>query len=167
MSDTATTLPDRLAARTDRAASALPGPVPALAAAPVRLARFVGFWTAVTLPFAYLPLLAGGLPGGGAETFAGLVAVNCVGLVLGRNYGRDPAVDATDDTDADGADVDAGRTGTDADDVVDAGTDRAADAEEPVTPHAGASPAAEGATPAVPGTPTDSGPEPAAPGAAD
>jgi hypothetical protein len=153
MSDTTSTLPDRLASRTDRAASALPGPVPALAAVPVRLARFVGFCAAVTVPFAYLPLLAGGLPGAGVETFAGLVAVNCVGLVLGRNYGRDPAADATDDADA-----------------VEAGTDDTDDATgDPVTPDARGSAPAEGTaavgpeTPETPGTPA----EPAASGAAD
>lgn len=160
MSDTTSTLPDRLASRTDRAASALPGAVPALAAVPVRLARFVGFCAAVTVPFAYLPLLAGGLPGAGVETFAGLVAVNCVGLVLGRNYGRDPAADATDDADP-------GRAGTDA---VEAGTDDTDDATgDPVTPDARGSAPAEGTaavgpeTPETPGTPA----EPAASGAAD
>lgn len=163
MSDTTSTLPDRLASRTDRAASALPGPVPALAAVPVRLARFVGFCAAVTVPFAYLPLLAGGLPGAGAETFAGLVAVNCVGLVLGRNYGRDPAADATDDADA-------GRAGTDAVEAVGAGTDDADDATgDSSTPDARGSAPAEGTaavgpeTPETPGAAGSAG----APGAAD
>jgi hypothetical protein len=51
--------------------------------------RFVGFWIAVTVPFAYPALLYGGLPGAEAHAFAVLVALNCVGLVAGRGYGRD------------------------------------------------------------------------------
>lgn len=67
-------------------ASALLRTAVGYATAPV---RFVGFWIAVTVPFAYLPLLYGGLPGPQARVFAVLLAFNCVGLVVGRGYGRD------------------------------------------------------------------------------
>ena len=61
-----------------RVGSATAGPVRALA-----------FWLAVVLPFAYLPLLAGGI---GTEadlfTFAGLVAANAVALLVGHGHHR-------------------------------------------------------------------------------
>ncbi|SEL49172.1 hypothetical protein SAMN04488691_10589 [Haloferax larsenii] len=56
-----------------------------LVAAPL---RFVGFWTAVALPFLYLPLLHGGLESNELSVFVALVAVNAVALVVGHNYGR-------------------------------------------------------------------------------
>lgn len=56
------------------------------AAKPVRAAAF---WLAVALPFAYLPMLAGGI---GTETelltFAGLVAANAVALLVGHDHRR-------------------------------------------------------------------------------
>ncbi|WP_458187543.1 hypothetical protein [Haladaptatus sp. NG-WS-4] len=49
--------------------------------------RFVGFWTAVALPFLYLPLLATGLETTGQrQTFVFLFALNVVALVVGRRY---------------------------------------------------------------------------------
>ena len=60
--------------------------VGATAVKPVRAAAF---WLAVALPFAYLPLLAGGI---GTEadllTFAGLVAANAVALLVGHDHRR-------------------------------------------------------------------------------
>lgn len=50
--------------------------------------RFVSFWTAVALPFLYLPLLYGGLEGQQAYVFALLVAINVVTLLLGHEYGQ-------------------------------------------------------------------------------
>jgi hypothetical protein len=67
-------------------ASALLRTAVGYATAPV---RFVGFWIAVTVPLAYPPLLYGGLPGPQARVFAVLLVLNCVGLVVGRGYGRD------------------------------------------------------------------------------
>lgn len=55
------------------------------AATPV---RFVGFWAAIALPFLYLPLLWEGLNGGNGVVFVGLLAVNLLALVAGRNYRR-------------------------------------------------------------------------------
>lgn len=53
------------------------------------IARAVAFWFAVALPFAYLPLLAGGLPGWQAPTFAALFTLNVLALIVGHDYGRD------------------------------------------------------------------------------
>ena len=50
--------------------------------------RFLAFWTAVALPFLYLPLLAGGLDGQQFPVFAGLLLLNLVALVLGHEYRR-------------------------------------------------------------------------------
>jgi len=51
--------------------------------------RALGFWLAVALPFAYLPMLAGGI-GTEAEfvTFAALVAANAVALLVGHDHRR-------------------------------------------------------------------------------
>jgi hypothetical protein len=83
MSSVPRSLPDRFAPATDTDASALLAHAARTAYAPV---RFVGFWLAVALPFCYLPLLYGGLPMAEAQVFGALLAVNLVGLVLGRNY---------------------------------------------------------------------------------
>jgi hypothetical protein len=72
------TLPASIA-RESISASVLYGPVAAL-----------GFWTAIALPFLYLPLLLVG-PGGGPErtiAFA-LIALHAVALFLGHNHRRD------------------------------------------------------------------------------
>jgi hypothetical protein len=50
--------------------------------------RFVSFWLAVALPFLYLPLLVGGLSGGQAQVFVGLLGLNVVALLFGHGYGR-------------------------------------------------------------------------------
>jgi hypothetical protein len=55
--------------------------------------RAAGFCAAVALPFAYLPLLYGGLTGSEFGLFAVAVAVNIVGLVLGRDVCRDDPSD--------------------------------------------------------------------------
>ncbi|WP_229110700.1 hypothetical protein [Halapricum desulfuricans] len=50
--------------------------------------RFVGFWTAVVLPFVYLPLLFTGLDGATMDAFLVLLVVHVLSLLLGREYGR-------------------------------------------------------------------------------
>lgn len=53
--------------------------------------RFVGFWTAVFLPFVYLPLLFTTLDGATVTAFAGLLAVHVLSIVIGRKYNdREP-----------------------------------------------------------------------------
>ena len=52
------------------------------------LVRVVAFWTAVVLPFLYLPLLFGGLQGD-ATLFGGLLVSNAVALLLGHDYRRE------------------------------------------------------------------------------
>ena len=55
----------------------------------IKPVRAVAFWLAVALPFAYLPMLAGGI-GTEAElvTFAALVAANAVALLVGHDHRR-------------------------------------------------------------------------------
>lgn len=55
----------------------------------IKPVRAVAFWLAVALPFAYLPMLAGGI-GGEPEllTFAALVATNAVALLVGHDHHR-------------------------------------------------------------------------------
>lgn len=48
--------------------------------------RFVAFWTAVALPFLYVPLLVGGLRGQQALVFTGLLLLNFVAVVLGHGH---------------------------------------------------------------------------------
>ncbi|EJN59313.1 hypothetical protein [Halogranum rubrum] len=48
--------------------------------------RFVGFWAAVSMPFLYLPLLAGGLDASEAYVFVGLLLLNLVAFVVGHEY---------------------------------------------------------------------------------
>jgi len=50
--------------------------------------RFLAFWTAVALPFLYLPLLLGGLDGQRIPVFLGLLTLNAVTLVVGHEYGQ-------------------------------------------------------------------------------
>jgi len=50
--------------------------------------RFLAFWTAVALPFLYLPLLVGGLDGQQTTVFVALLLMNVVALVLGHEYGQ-------------------------------------------------------------------------------
>ena len=48
--------------------------------------RFVAFWTAIALPFLYLPLLIGGLTGGEPTVFGALLLANAGALVVGHDY---------------------------------------------------------------------------------
>ena len=50
--------------------------------------RFAGFWTAVLLPFVLASLLVGGYVSQYPQLVGGLLALNSLGLVLGRNYNR-------------------------------------------------------------------------------
>ncbi|ERH10400.1 MAG: hypothetical protein J07HX64_02174 [halophilic archaeon J07HX64] len=53
------------------------------------LVRAVAFWTAVLLPFAYVPLLATGLESLPlALTFLALMTVNVCALVVGQSHRR-------------------------------------------------------------------------------
>ena len=52
--------------------------------------RGIAFWTAIALPFLYLPLLASGLQSSSVRTvFAALVACNAVALLVGHSYARE------------------------------------------------------------------------------
>ncbi|WP_144904036.1 hypothetical protein [Halobellus captivus] len=51
--------------------------------------RFVAFWSAVALPFLYVPLLLGGLDGSEPTVFLTLFAANVVALLVGHGYQRD------------------------------------------------------------------------------
>lgn len=54
----------------------------------VRSIEAAAFWTAITLPFLYLPLLLTGLSTGDRMVaFLGLVSLNVVALVVGHRYG--------------------------------------------------------------------------------
>jgi hypothetical protein len=50
--------------------------------------RFVAFWVATLLPFAYVPLLATNVVVERPLGFLGLLAVNVVAFVLGHSYKR-------------------------------------------------------------------------------
>ena len=50
--------------------------------------RFVAFWVATLLPFAYLPMLATGMVTTHRVAFAGLVCLNAVAFVAGHGYKR-------------------------------------------------------------------------------
>jgi hypothetical protein len=51
--------------------------------------RGMAFWTAITLPFLYLPLLAYGLESSATRlAFLALVACNAVALVVGHSYSQ-------------------------------------------------------------------------------
>ena len=68
-------------------------PLRRVAAQPLRTvclpaARFVGFWTAVLLPFVLVSMLVTGLAAQSPSLVGGLLACNVAGLVLGRNYNR-------------------------------------------------------------------------------
>ncbi len=52
--------------------------------------RGIAFWTAIALPFLYVPLLASGLQSSSVRTvFAVLVACNAVALLVGHSYARE------------------------------------------------------------------------------
>lgn len=54
----------------------------------VHVLRALAFWTAVVLPFLYLPLLMDGLAGQEWVALGGLLVVNVVALVVGHEYAR-------------------------------------------------------------------------------
>jgi hypothetical protein len=54
-----------------------------------RPVQFVGFWTAILLPFVTFPMVATGVAGEHLVPFAALVVANLVALVLGRGYKAD------------------------------------------------------------------------------
>jgi hypothetical protein len=64
--------------------------VPALARyvpAARRIVQRVAFWTAIVLPFLYLPLLAGGLSSASVTlAFLGLLALNALAVVVGHPH---------------------------------------------------------------------------------
>jgi hypothetical protein len=62
------------------------GAASAFARLGLRSVEAVTFWAAVLLPFAYLPLLVGGLNDGELLVFAALVAANALALVVGHDY---------------------------------------------------------------------------------
>lgn len=55
----------------------------------LRSMEAVTFWAAVLLPFAYLPLLFGGLGESEQFVFTALVAANVFALVVGHDHGRE------------------------------------------------------------------------------
>lgn len=50
--------------------------------------RFVGFWASVSMPFLYLPLLAGGLEANELYVFVGLLLLNVLAFIVGHEYNR-------------------------------------------------------------------------------
>ncbi|WP_266078027.1 hypothetical protein [Haladaptatus caseinilyticus] len=49
--------------------------------------RFIGFWTAVALPFLYMPLLVTGLDTPGQlQTFLILLTLNLIALLVGHRH---------------------------------------------------------------------------------
>ena len=61
----------------ERAAGTLRGPV-----------RALGFWSAITLPFASLYLLSGGLTGDELGPLVALLVANALALVVGHDHRR-------------------------------------------------------------------------------
>ncbi len=51
--------------------------------------RAVAFYTAVLLPFVYLPIVAGGITAESLPIVLGLLGANAVALVLGHDYKRE------------------------------------------------------------------------------
>ena len=50
--------------------------------------QFVGFWTAILVPFVLLGLIASGAVLQSPQLFATLLGANLAGLVVGRDYKR-------------------------------------------------------------------------------
>ncbi len=64
--------------------------VPSVGRTLVAPIRGVAFWTAIALPFLYLPLLATGLQSSAVRTaFGVLVLANAVALLVGHSYARE------------------------------------------------------------------------------
>ncbi|WP_049969793.1 hypothetical protein [Haladaptatus cibarius] len=51
--------------------------------------QFVSFWSAVVLPFLYVPLLMDGLAGAEITVFLSLLACHVVALFAGHSYGQE------------------------------------------------------------------------------
>ncbi|WP_115865239.1 hypothetical protein [Halorussus litoreus] len=51
--------------------------------------RFAGFWSAVLLPLAYVPMLIGGVAGSQPSLVAALMALHAAALVAGHDYRKD------------------------------------------------------------------------------
>ncbi|WP_135824117.1 hypothetical protein [Halorussus ruber] len=51
--------------------------------------EFAGFWSAVLLPMAYVPMLVGGFAGEQRAVFGLLLAAHAVSLVAGHGYRND------------------------------------------------------------------------------
>jgi len=61
--------------------------LPRVDASVVSAVRGVAFWTAIALPFLYVPLLVSGLNTGSTRAaFVALVACNAVALYVGHTY---------------------------------------------------------------------------------
>ena len=64
--------------------------VPSVGRTLVAPIRGVAFWTAIALPFLYIPLLATGLQSTAVRTaFGVLVLANAVALLVGHSYARE------------------------------------------------------------------------------
>jgi len=48
--------------------------------------QFAGFWSAVALPLAYVPMLAGGVAASRPSLFAALLVAHALALVAGHDY---------------------------------------------------------------------------------
>lgn len=64
------------------------------------LLQATAFWSAVAMPFLYVPLLLGGLTGSEFSTFLALLFVNAIVLVLGHNHHVGDSEDETSDVPA-------------------------------------------------------------------
>jgi len=65
----------------------LSGSLPDVSESLVAPVRSLAFWTAIALPFLYVPLLLSGLDSGSTRTaFLALVALNAVALFVGHSY---------------------------------------------------------------------------------
>lgn len=68
----------------------LNGTVPSVSHSLLTPLRAIAFWTAIALPFLYVPLLASGLESGSLRmAFALLVVANVITLIVGHPYARD------------------------------------------------------------------------------
>jgi len=72
----------------ESAASDQPSVVTSLPTDPGLPVRFVGFWTAVLMPFVLLTLLVAGVAQQSPELLGGLLVANVAGIVLGQDYKR-------------------------------------------------------------------------------
>ena len=78
----------RTAATTDPT-TALRYGIESLAAGAAESVRLVAFLLAAALPLTYLPLVAAGLVGDHFLTFAGLLALHAVTILVGHGYGSE------------------------------------------------------------------------------